>query len=124
MTDKLFKFSVYELLKFCQYPILCCTCANYNIVLICHVYTYINVNPNELFKFYVSTHTHTRARVRTHAHIHAHTLPHTHTHIHTRIHTKDSWQIEKNKLRYLNNLNKMIEKCKMKEFIFGKVSGF
>ena len=34
---------------------------------------------------------------------------------------KDSGQIERNKLKYLHYLNKVIEKCKMKKFIFSEV---
>ena len=37
---------------------------------------------------------------------------------------KDSGQFERNKLKYLYYLNKMIEKCKTKKFIFTEVSWF
>ena len=37
---------------------------------------------------------------------------------------KDSWQIERNKLTYLHYLNKMIEKYKIRKFIFSEVLSF
>ena len=77
ITDKL---SVYQLLKFLEYAILCCTCGNYNFL------SY----DNSSFDF-------------------PHLCIHKHTHIHTYIHmqnqvfneiirsSKDSGQIERNK---------------------------
>ena len=80
-----------------------------------------------------------------HLYINKHTHTHTyiHAYIYTDIHTytqyahakfkflnenirsnKDSGQIQRNKLKYLHYLNKMIEKCKMKKFIFSEVSCF
>ena len=73
-----------------------------------------------------------------HLYIHTHTHTHTHTHKHTNTQTrplahaqfkfinenirsnKDSRQIDRNKLKYLHYLNKMIEKCEMKKFNFSK----
>ena len=57
ISDKLFMFSVYELLKLRQYGIMCCACGSYNIVLICHIYTYINIRTH-------NTHTHTHTRTQ------------------------------------------------------------
>ena len=37
---------------------------------------------------------------------------------------KDSGQTDKNKLKYLHYLIKMIEKCKMRKFIFSEVLFF
>ena len=112
ISDKRFKYLVNKLLKLRQYEILCCTCGNYNIALICHIYTYINT------------------RARTHTHTHTHT--HTRTYIHAKFKffyenirsNKDSGQTERNKLKYFHYLNKMIENCKMKKFIFSEVSCF
>ena len=57
---------------------------------------------------------------------------HTHTHTHAKFKffnenirsNKDSGQNERNKPKYLHYLNKMIEKCKIKKFIFSEVSYF
>ena len=70
-----------------------------------------------------------------HLYIHKHTQTRTHTHTHTHTHTckikffnknirsnKGSGQTERNKLIYLHYLNKIIEKCKMNNFIFSEVS--
>ena len=65
VSDKLFKFSVYELLKFHLYAILPCTCGSYNIVLICH---------------FLCTHTHIHTHTHTYTHTHTHTDTHTHIH--------------------------------------------
>ena len=73
-------------------------CGNYNIVLICHIYTYINI----------PVHTHT----------------HTHTHAKFKFFNenirsnKDSKQIERNKLKYLHYLNKLIKKMYDEEVHF------
>ena len=73
-------------------------CGNYNIVLICHIYTYINI----------PVHTHT----------------HTHTHAKFKFFNenirsnKDSGQIERNKLKYLHYLNKLIKKIYDEEVHF------
>ena len=61
ISDKLFMFSVYELLKLRQYGIMCCACGSYNIVLICHIYTYINIRTHNT---HTHTHTHTHARTQ------------------------------------------------------------
>ena len=56
-----------------------------------------------------------------------HTYTHTHTHARSCENirsNKDSGQIERNKLKYLHYLHKMIEKCKMRKFILGEVSCF
>ena len=75
--------------------------------------------------------SHTYINKRTHARTHTYTHTHTHTHTHTckiKIFNenvrsnKDSGQTERNKLKYLHYLNKMIEKCKVKNFIFSEVS--
>ena len=62
-----------------------------------------------------------------------------HTHTHARTHARtgkiklfnenvrsneDSGQIERDKLKYLHYLNKMIEKCKIKKFVFSEVLCF
>ena len=101
VSDKIFKFSVFELLKFHLSAILPCTCGSYNIVLICH---------------FLCTHTHT----------------HTHTCTQAKFKffnesirsNKDSGQIERNKIKYLHYLNKMIKKCKMRKFILSEASCF
>ena len=88
-------------------------------------------------------HTHRHKDTQTHRHTDRDrdTDTDTDTHIHTQARThartskikffnenirsnKDSGQIERNKLKYLHYLNKMIEKCKMKKFIFSEVSCF
>ena len=101
------KLSVYELLKFLQYAILCCTCGNYS---------FLSYN-NSSFDF-------------PHLCIHKDTHTHTHTHackIRFLMKSSDLVKIlgksrEINK--YLHYLSKMIEKCKMKKFIFTEVSFF
>ena len=37
---------------------------------------------------------------------------------------RDSWQIEKNQLKNLHYLNKMIIKCKIRKLIFSEISCF
>ena len=114
ISGKLFKFSVYELLKLRQYAISCCTCGNYN---------FLHHN-NSSFDF-------------SHLNIHKHMRGHTHTHARTHARTgkiklfnenvrsnEDSGQIERDKLKYLHYLNKMIEKCKVRKSIFSEVSCF
>ena len=62
ISGKLFKFSVYELLKLRQYAISCCTCGNYN---------FLHHN-NSSFDFsHLNIHKHMRGHTHTHARTHA-----------------------------------------------------
>ena len=75
-------------------------CGSYNIVLICHIYTYINIPVHT----YTHTHTHTHAKF---------------TFFNENIRSnKDSEQIERNKLKYLHYLNKLIKKMYDEEVHF------
>ena len=63
ISDKLFKFLVYELLKLRQYAILFCTCGNYN---------FLNYNDASFDLPHLYIHQHARAHTHTHAHTHIH----------------------------------------------------
>ena len=112
------------------------------------IYTYIHIRP------YIRAQTHTRKHTHTHIHTHTHSHTYLNFAIFWKDHeikytsnwdntgpqnlihpkfkffnknfrsNKYSWQIERNKLKYLHYLNKMIEKCKMRRFIFSEVSCF
>ena len=112
--DKLCEFSVYELSKLRQYVILCCASGNYNIVFICHFYSFMDTH----------THTHTHRDTHTDIHTHIHTHMQNSSFFNENIRSNKKMKIERNKLKYLHYLNKMIEKCKMKKFIFSEVSSF
>ena len=100
ITDKL---SVYQLLKFLEYAILCCTCGNYNFL------SY----DNSSFDF-------------------PHLCIHKHTHIHTYTHTCKIRFLMKSsdlvkilgKSREINKYLHYLSKCKMKKFIYSEVSFF
>ena len=62
ISDKIFKFSVYELLKLRQYAILCCICDNYN---------FLNHNNSSFDLSHLCMHKHTRTHTHTHTHTHA-----------------------------------------------------
>ena len=142
ISDKFLKFSVNKLFKF------------RHISKIKYVYCVVHVAIQTLFWFvsfidtyaYARTHKHTH----THAHKHSHRLkffnflerlrkqmsnwyntgPRNLIQAKFKIFNenirsnKDSGQIERNKLTYLHYLNKMIEKYKMRKFIFSEVSCF
>ena len=63
ISDKLFKFLVYELLKLRQYAILFCTSGNYN---------FLNYNDASFDLSHLYIHQHARAHTHTHAHTHIH----------------------------------------------------
>ena len=140
ISDKFFKLT--------KYAVLCCACGSYNIVLLCHIYTYIHIRSNTHIhtRARAHTHTHTQRERHTHSHTHSHRfkfcdfLERLRNQIHVQLRqywsakfkffnenirsNMDSGQTERRKLKYLHYLNKMIEKCKMRKFIFSEVSCF
>ena len=120
-SDKFTKLSVYELLKFRHISII-------NTRYCVEHVAFININYYcfDLSHLYIHTHTCT----------YTHTRTHTHTHIDLNFaiefkffnenirSQKDSRQIERNKVKYLHYLNKMIEKFKMRKFIYSEASCF
>ena len=70
------------------------------------------------------THTHTHRDTHTDIHTHIHTHMQNSSFFNENIRSNKKMKIERNKLKYLHYLNKMIEKCKMKKFIFSEVSCF
>ena len=87
---------------YCVNAILCCRCGNYNF------FNYNNLSFDLCIHKHMHTHSCTHARTHTNTPTHPPTHPPTHTHTHTHLHTK--WQSERNKLKYLHYVNKMIEK--------------
>ena len=111
LSDKLFKFSVYELFKLLQYAILCCKSGNYN---------FLNYNNSsfDLPDLCIHKHTHTEA------HTHTRTQMQNQVFNENMRSNKDSGQTERKKLKYLHYLNKVIGKCEMKKVILSEVSCF
>ena len=87
---------------YCVNAISCCRCGNYNF------FNYNNLSFDLCIHKHMHTHACTHARTHTNTPTHPPTHPPTHTHTHTHLHTK--WQSERNKLKYLHYVNKMIEK--------------
>ena len=136
-----FKFSDYEVLKFCHI-------SNIN-----RQYCVAHLACLTLFWFMPLLYTHTSIHTRTHTHTHTHTrtfklcdfwtnhaIQYTsywdNTGLRNLMHSKfkffndnikskkDSGQIERNKVKHLHYLNKIIKKCKLTKFIFSKALCF
>ena len=111
---------------------MCFACRNYNVVLICHVYT----NIHKRTQTYIHIHTDLNFAIFWKDRKIKYTCNWDNTGPRNLIQAKfeffnenirskkDSGQIEGNKLKYLHYLNKMIEKCRVKKFIFSEVSCF
>ena len=59
ISDKLLKFSIYELLQLHQFVILCCICGYFSIFLIFYIYTNINIPESACAHTQAQTHAHT-----------------------------------------------------------------
>ena len=98
-------FSQVTNFQFMQYAILCCICGNYNFL----NYNSSSFDLSHLYNICTHTHTHKCKIMCFNENIRS---------------NKDYGQIERKKLKYLHYLNKMIQKCKTKKFIFSEVSCF
>ena len=111
--------------------ILCFACGNYNIVLTCHIYTHIHIRmhahtQSRTFKccdFLEILQNEIQEQLRQcwSAKFNTRKCMFFKKNIRSK---KTSGQIERYVQKYLHHLNKMIEKCKVRKFIFSEVSYF